>query len=38
MIPEINLTSYSDFLGEKWAKKLGVDQIDISHIGSDNIK
>lgn len=30
MIPIENITSYSDIFGEKWAKILGVNNIDLS--------
>lgn len=31
MVPIVNFTGYADIIGEKWAKKLGVDHIDLSH-------
>lgn len=30
MVPIVNFTSYTDIIGEKWSKKLGVDHIDLS--------
>lgn len=38
MVPIVNFTGYADIIGEKWAVKLGVDHIDLSHIDSEVIR
>jgi len=38
MVPVEHILSYSDIIGEKFAKKLGVDQIDLSHLSQKEIR
>jgi len=30
MIPIVNITGYKDIIGEKWARELKIDHIDLS--------